>query len=275
MREEDVQAVLDTLRSGWLTMGPRIKAFEEAFAAWHGAEHAVAVSSGTAALHLACLAVRLGAGDRVVVPAYGSPAALAAVRNCGAEPVFGDVAPQRPVLAEAPAARAAIVQHTYGWRCELPDYEFVIEDCRDALGGPVGREGTLACWSFADRRQLAIGEGGMVTTASAELADRVRLLRAHAMTSGTWDRHRGYSQSYDVVDIGFNFRLDEPRAALGLSRLSHIDEDLGLMRRRAEDSGGTPTDSPGWVVGVGQRRRALAELPGALAAQELSSLSVA
>src|SRR4051794_30642566 len=105
MRDTDVEAVLDTLRSGWLTMGPRIQAFELAFAEWVGMPHAIAVSSGTAGLHLACLAVGVGPGDRVLVPAFGSAAAANAPRFCGAEPVFGDVvSAQRPVLD--PGARA-------------------------------------------------------------------------------------------------------------------------------------------------------------------------
>src|SRR5439155_23996943 len=90
----------------------------------------------------------------------------------------------------------------------------------------VGTYGRSGCFSFADGRQLPMGEGGMVTTGDEDVAARVRLLRAHAMTSGTWDRHRGHSDSYDVVDVGFNFRLDEPRAALGSSRLTRLREDL-------------------------------------------------
>lgn len=183
MRESDVEAVLAALRSGWLTMGPRIAAFEEQFAGYIGARHAVAVSSGTAALFLA---------ERALAPA---------------EPMI--VVHTRRAVAPVPATARP-----------------VIEDCRDALGLGVGRAGVAACWSFADGRPLAMGEGGCVTTDDETLAGRVRLLRQHAMTSNTWDRHRGHGDSYDVVDIGFNFRLDEPRAALGSAQLAHLDEDL-------------------------------------------------
>jgi dTDP-4-amino-4,6-dideoxygalactose transaminase len=110
----------------------------------------------------------------------------------------------------------------------------LIEDAAQAFGarhGRAGAVGTLGCLSFFSKKQLALGEGGMVLTADAQLAQRVRLLRSHGMTSGTWDRHRGHEDSYDVVDIGFNFRLDEPRAALGLSRLARVADEI--ERRRA------------------------------------------
>jgi dTDP-4-amino-4,6-dideoxygalactose transaminase len=248
LRDEDIAAVLDTLRSGWLTMGPRIQAFEAAFAEWTGAPHAIACSSGTAALHLAMLALRLAPGERVLVPALGGRAAAAAVRNAGGEPEFCDVvSPAVPVIDVADVerrlagARAVIAVHPYGHAADadlLAGLDVpVVEDCRAALGALVGshdrQAGTLGLaggFSFADGRQLPMGEGGMVTTADEAVAARVRLLRAHAMTSGTWDRHRGHSDTYDVVDVGFNFRLDEPRAALGSSRLARLREDL--QRRR-------------------------------------------
>lgn len=166
MRESDVQAVLDTLRSGWLTMGPRIAEFERAFADYVGARHGVAVSSGTAA--------------RILI---------------------ARIVPDDPLVA-----------------CDEPGL------------APIAANAAARCWSFADGRPLAMGEGGMITTDGDDVAARARLLRQHALTSGTWDRHRGHSDAYDVVDIGFNFRLDEPRAALGLAKLAHLDEDLRARR---------------------------------------------
>jgi dTDP-4-amino-4,6-dideoxygalactose transaminase len=224
--------MLDALRSGWLTMGPRIAAFETEFAAYVGAPLAVAVSSGNSAVHLAVRALTSD-GDEVLVPAIAGGAAAAAVRAAGGTPVFCDVvAAEQPTLDPADAAArvtdrtvAVVVVHAFGFTAAIPELDVpVIEDARAALGTGVGT--LTACWSFADGRALGMGEGGMVTTADEALAARVRLLRAHAMTSGTWDRHRGHSDSYDVVDVGFNFRLDEPRAALGSALLSHLDEDL-------------------------------------------------
>jgi dTDP-4-amino-4,6-dideoxygalactose transaminase len=229
MRESDVEAVLEALRSGWLTMGPRIKAFEEQFAAYIGAQHAVAVSSGTAAVHLA---VRALDARRVAVPQVGGDAAAAAVRAAGGVVVdWPATSDDDPTPGPLPDADAAVLVHPYGFRARTPETDRpLIEDCRAALGLGVGRGGVAACWSFADGRPLAMGEGGCVTTDDEAIAARVRLLRQHAMTSNTWDRHRGHGDSYDVVDVGFNFRLDEPRAALGSAQLEHLDEDLEARR---------------------------------------------
>jgi dTDP-4-amino-4,6-dideoxygalactose transaminase len=113
----------------------------------------------------------------------------------------------------------------------------LIEDCAEAIGARIddsgrqaGTVGDLGCFSFFSKKQLCVGEGGMVCTAEEKLDRRVRLFRSHALTSSTWDRHRGHDPAYDVVDIGFNFRLDEPRAALGLSRLPRLDEDIAARR---------------------------------------------
>jgi dTDP-4-amino-4,6-dideoxygalactose transaminase len=254
MPEQDVQAVLDCLRSGWLTMGPRTHAFEQALAGYVGSPHAVAVSSGTAALHLACLAAELGPGDEVIVPAFTFVASAAAVRYPGAEPVLCDVRgpqdfnidPEDAARRITPRTRAIAAVHFCGYPADVAALRalcddrglLLIEDCAqaigahvDATGRQVGTVGELGAFSFFSKKQLCVGEGGMVTTADDRLAARVRLLRSHAMTSSTWDRHRGHDPAYDVVDVGFNYRLDEPRAALGLSRLERLAQDIS--RRRA------------------------------------------
>jgi dTDP-4-amino-4,6-dideoxygalactose transaminase len=251
MTEEDLNAVADCLRSGWLTMGPRTRAFEEAVAEYAGSPHAVAVSSGTAALHLACAALELKTGDEVIVPAFTFLASANAPRYRGATPVLCDVtSPERPNLdpddVEArmtDRTRAVIAVHMLGYPAETQRLEALcdargvalIEDAAQAFGAQVdgtraGAAGALGCLSFFSKKQLCVGEGGMVLTADAELAARVRRLRSHAMTSGTWDRHRGHEDSYDVVDVGFNFRLDEPRAALGLSRLQRVEAEIEHRR---------------------------------------------
>jgi dTDP-4-amino-4,6-dideoxygalactose transaminase len=254
MTEEDLEAVAECLRSGWLTMGPRTQAFERAMLEWTGAGHAVAVSSGTAALHLACAALELGPGDEVIVPAFTFLATAHAPRYVGAQPVLADVlAPESPNLDVAdverritPRTRAVIAVHLFGYPAEMRALSelcaerglHLIEDAAQALGArlgpngaPAGTAGALGCLSFFSKHQLCLGEGGMVLTGDEALAGRARLLRSHAMTSGTWDRHRGHEDSYDVVDIGFNFRLDEPRAALGLSRLPRLT--AAIEHRRA------------------------------------------
>lgn len=273
MSEEDLEAVAECLRSGWLTMGPRTRAFEEAVAEWTGAAHAVAVSSGTAALHLTCAALGLGPGDEVIVPAFTFLASANAPRYRGATPVLCDVcSPECPNLDPAdverritPRTKAVMAVHMLGYAADLPALErlcaehglALIEDAAQAFGARVDADGTLAgaagragCLSFFSKKQLCVGEGGMVLTGDPELAARVRALRSHAMTSGTWDRHRGHEDSYDVVDIGFNFRLDEPRAALGLSRLrrvgAEIDRRRASVRRYRRGLAGVPGITPMW-----------------------------
>jgi dTDP-4-amino-4,6-dideoxygalactose transaminase len=251
--EQDVQAVLECLDSGWLTMGPRIAAFEEALAEFVGTEHAVTVSSGTAALHLACLAAGLGPGDEVIVPAFTFVASAAAIRYVGATPVLCDVvSPREFVLDPADVARritprtkAVIAVHFCGYPAAVAELRalcdehglVLIEDCAQAIGAvvdeggrSVGTVGELGAFSFFSKKQLCVGEGGMVSCAAAEHSERVRLLRSHALTSSTWDRHRGHDPAYDIVDIGFNYRMDEPRAALGLSRLQRLPDALSARR---------------------------------------------
>jgi len=265
--EDDVEAVLDCLRSGWLTMGPRTKVFEQALADYVGTPHALTVSSGTAALHLACQAAGLGPGDEMIVPAFTFVASASAARFVGATPVLCDVLGPHDLNLDVddvarritPRTRAVMAVHFCGYPADVPALRelcdehnlILIEDCAEAIGARVRESGThgqengahgqesgrqvgtvgeLGAFSFFSKNQLCVGEGGMVSTADAELAERVRLLRSHALTSGTWDRHRGHNPVYDIVDIGFNFRIDEPRSALGLSRLQRLDEDIAARR---------------------------------------------
>ena len=253
MPEQDIEAVADCLRSGWLTLGPRTQRFETELAAHVGATHAIAVSSGTAALHLACLAAGLGAGDEVIVPALTFIASASAVRYVGATPVLCDVRGPHDFNIDlddlarriTPRTRAVIAVHFCGYPAdvlalrELCDERglTLIEDCAQAIcaqvddaGRQVGSVGEFGAFSFFSKKQLCVGEGGMVTTADEERASSVRLLRSHAMTSGTWDRHSGRTDTYDVVGLGFNYRIDEPRAALGLSRLPRLDADIAARR---------------------------------------------
>jgi dTDP-4-amino-4,6-dideoxygalactose transaminase len=250
--ERDVQAVLSCLESGWLTMGPRTQAFEEALAQFVGTPNAVTVSSGTAALHLAHLAAGIGPGDEVIVPAFTFVASAAAARYAGAEPVLCDVRSaenfnidvQDAASRITPHTRAIVAVHFCGYPAdvaalrELCDAHglVLIEDCAQAIGAEleggrqVGTVGELGAFSFFSKKQLCVGEGGMVSTADDALAARIRLLRSHALSSSTWDRHRGHDPAYDVVDVGFNFRLDEPRAALGLSRIERLRENIDARR---------------------------------------------
>ncbi len=237
-------AALETLRSGWWSMGPQVAAFERAFADYVGSRHAFAVSSGTSALHLALAGVGCGPGDEVVVPSLTFVAAANTVRHAGAEPVFCDVLGPHDLnldvasveRALGPATKAIVVLHYGGHPCDLGAVAAlaeergiaVVEDAAHAPGATVdgrfcGSIGDVGCFSFFSNKNLAVGEGGMVVTDSDEVAERIRLLRSHGMTTLTWDRHRGHAHSYDVVTSGFNYRFDEVRAALGLVQLTRLD----------------------------------------------------
>lgn len=268
--ESDRLAVAECLQSGWLTMGPRTQRFEAALAEWTGAPHAVAVSSATAALHLSCRALGLGPGDEVIVPALTFVATLNAPRYTGAQPVLCDVeSAERPNLSAAavercitPRTRAVMAVHFCGYAADLgPLRELcdahgiaLVEDAAQAIGAEAepgrqaGTVGRLGCLSFFSKKQLCVGEGGAVLTADEELATTVRSLRSHAMTSGTWDRHTGHEASYDVVDVGYNYRLDEPRAALGLARLPRLRDDIERRRSAVRRYREALADTPGLTL---------------------------
>jgi len=242
--DEILSAAGDALASGWWTMGPRVEEFEAAFASYVGSRHALAVSNGTAALHLALLAAGCTFGDEVVLPSLNFVAAANAVAHTGARPVFCDVRgesdlnldPEDVERAIGPATKAILVLHYGGYCCDIDSILdlarrhrlLVIEDAAHAPGASSGGRmcgtlGAAGCFSFFSNKNLPVGEGGMVVTDDDELAARIRLLRSHGMTTLTWARHRGHAHSYDVVARGLNYRLDEPRAAIGLVQLARLE----------------------------------------------------
>ena len=251
LEPQDLEAVAETLRSGWLTLGPRTAAFEEAFAEHLGARHAIALSSCTAALHLAYLAAGAGPGDEVIVPSFTFAATAAAALYCGGTPVFGEIISRKhpsldPEDVErriTPRTKAVCVVHYAGYAAaadrlrELCDARGIalIEDVAHApsatLGGrKLGTWGLAGAFSFFSNKVLSVGEGGLLCTDDDEVADFVRSRRSHAMTSGTWDRHSGRTDTYDVTGLGYNYRLDEPRAALLLSRLGRLESEIARRR---------------------------------------------
>jgi dTDP-4-amino-4,6-dideoxygalactose transaminase len=249
--EEDIQVVADVYRSGWLSLGPQTRAFEDALAEYVRAGHAIAVANGTAALHLICLAAGIGPGDEVIVPSITFVATANAVSYTGARPVFADIAsPTEPWLSAATveasitARTKAVMTMSYGGHAG--DLEGVValcgnrgllllEDAAHGLGSRlhgrhVGTFGVAGAYSFFSNKNLAIGEGGAIVTDDAQLAERLRVLRSHGMTSLSWDRHEGRATNYDVIDLGFNYRIDEPRAALAAARLARLDRENDLRR---------------------------------------------
>ena len=250
--DELVEAVLETVRSGWWSMGPRVADFESEFAAFSGAHHAVAVANGTAALHLGLLAVGCGPGDEVIVPSLNFVAAANAIVHTGAEPVFCDIVgpeelnldPADVEAAVTPRTKAILALHYAGFPCamdviaEVADRHdlVIVEDAAHAPGASFhgrmcGTLGRVGCFSFFSNKNLPVGEGGMILTGDDELAKQLRLLRSHGMTTLTWDRHRGHASSYDVVLPGFNYRLDEVRAVLGLMQLRRLPEENAARGR--------------------------------------------
>ena len=248
---EEMASVQRVVQSKWLSMGPEVQAFEQEFAAMQGAKYAFAVSNATAGLHLAMLALGLGPGDEIIQPALNFVAAANMTVAAGATPVFADVLSlAEPTLDPAqverlitPRTKAVVVMHYGGCLCRMVEFTelcqrrglALIEDACHAVGAVfrdpaqrpphgsmAGSIGDLSAFSFFSNKNLATGEGGMVVTHRDDLADRVRLLRSHGMTTLTWDRHKGHASSYEVVANGYNYRLDELHAALGRAQLAKL-----------------------------------------------------
>ena len=233
--EEEWLAVKEPLMSGWLTQGPKVKAFEEAFAARHRVGHALATTSCTTALHLALATLGIGPGDEVIVPAFTWVASANAVLYCGATPVFVDVLgdtynidPEALAAAVTPRTRAVIPVHLFGLCADIdaikgaiPDSVHIVEDAACAAGGL----GTFGCFSFHPRKSVTTGEGGMVTTNDAELAARAECLRNHGASVPEEVRHHGPAPyllpDFDVM--GFNYRMTDLQASVGIVQLGKLD----------------------------------------------------
>jgi dTDP-4-amino-4,6-dideoxygalactose transaminase len=250
--DEEIAAVTEVLRSRWLTMGDRIHEFETSFGRRHHVEHALAVANCTVGLQLAYRAVGIGPGDEVIVPSLTFVATANAVIEAGGTPVFGDIVGEHDLgispaaVAEmiTPRTRAVTAVHYAGYPADMTALRSIttergialIEDCAHAPGAthagqPVGGWGDVGCFSFFSNKNLATGEGGMVTTRDPAIAARLRLLRSHGMTTLTLDRHRGHAFTYDVVEAGYNYRMDEMHAAIGQVQFSKLEEKN--RRRRA------------------------------------------
>lgn len=249
--EAEQQAVLDVLRSRWLTMGAVTQKFERQFADFVGARYALAVSNATQALHLACLALGIGPGDEVIVPSLSFVATANAVLYTGASVRFADIlglnnltiSPEEIERQITPSTRAVIVMHYGGYPCRMDQIRSMterhglalIEDTAHAPGAiyqgkSLGTWGDAGCFSFFSNKNLSTGEGGMLVTDRNDVAEKAQILRSHGMTSLTWDRHQGHAYTYDVVDLGYNYRIDEIRSALGLTQLEKLPAN---NRRRA------------------------------------------
>ena len=266
---EEAQAAAEAVASGWIAQGPRVQEFEEAFAAAIGAPHAVAVSSCTAALHLALIAFGIGPGDEVVVPSLSFIATANAVRYVGARPVFADVdlatqnlTPETVQPHLTGQTRAVILVDQAGVPADLdalralcdPLQVAVIEDAACAVGSmyrsrPTGAGAALAAFSFHPRKLLTTGEGGMLTTPDGSIAARLRRLREHGMDVSAADRHRSQQPVIEhYTEVGFNFRMTDIQAAIGLVQLRKLPRMVARRRELAERYQGLLAGAPGLLM---------------------------
>jgi dTDP-4-amino-4,6-dideoxygalactose transaminase len=246
-------------------MGPKTAELERAFAAHVGAKHALAVSNCTVALHLALAALELRPGDEVIVPSLTFVATVNCVGYVGATPVFADVTsrddfsvdPEHVRKLIGPRTRAIIPMHYGGFPCEMDRLLqiarehnlFVVEDAAHApdtryKGQSAGTFGDAGCFSFYANKNVCCGEGGMIVTNRDDLAERIRLMRSHGMTTLSFDRAQGHATEYDVIERGFNFRIDDIHSALVLAQLGKLAEDtarrIQVRRQYLEKLAGMP-----------------------------------
>jgi dTDP-4-amino-4,6-dideoxygalactose transaminase len=266
--DEEWHAVREPLSSGWLTQGPQVKAFEEAFAARHAVPHGLATTSCTTALHLALAALGIGPGDEVIVPAFTWVATANVVLYCGATPVFVDVRPDTydidpELLAAAvtPRTRAVVPVHLFGLcadmdaiRAAVPDRVRVVEDAACAAGAayrgvPAGGLGDAGCFSFHPRKSITTGEGGMLTTGDVDLAARAERLRNHGAGVPEEVRHLGPAPYLlpTFEELGFNYRMTDVQAAIGLVQLRKLDGFVSERDRWARWYGEVLADLP-WLT---------------------------
>lgn len=253
--EEEINEVVDTLKSGWLTTGPKTKRFENDFAQFVEVDHALAVNSCTAGLHLALEAIGIKAGDKVITSPYTFTATAEVIRYLGAEPIFVDIDPQTfnldpyklaATLEIVDGVKAIIPVHFAGQACDMDSIletaaQFsvkVVEDAAHALptfykGRMIGNFGDITAYSFYATKTLATGEGGMVVTANSEYAERMSILRLHGISRDVFDRNSSQSPSwyYDVVAPGFKYNMTDVAAALGINQLQKAES---FQKRRAE-----------------------------------------
>ena len=270
------EAVLRVLRSKWLSMGAEVEAFEREFASSVGSQYAIAVANGTAALQLAFLALGLGPGDEVIQPALNFVAAANMTVATGASPVFADILGiDEPTIEPEEISRritantkAVVVMHYAGYLSRMSRISEIcrnhglalIEDACHAVGAQyldpehispngkmAGNLGDIGCFSFFSNKNMAIGEGGMVTTNHEDLAQTIRLLRSHGMTTLTWDRHQGHADTYDVQLNGLNCRLDEIHAALGRVQLQKLQKNNERRKQLVSNYKRQLCGLDGWV----------------------------
>jgi dTDP-4-amino-4,6-dideoxygalactose transaminase len=262
--EEEIAEVVATIRAGWLTTGPKVKQFEEGFANYVGARHAIAVNSCTAALHVALRALDIGPGDEVIVPTMTFCSTANVVVHLGAKPVLVDISENFHITIEGiekaitPRTRAIIPVHYAGQACDMDEIcaladslgISIIEDAAHAAGAEyhgrkIGTHGRAVAFSFYATKNMTTGEGGMITTNDNRLAERMRPLVLHGMNKDAWKRYTEVgSWYYEICEAGYKYNMTDIQAALGIHQLSRLD----AFNRRRQDI-------------AGQYQQAFAEMP--------------
>ena len=271
---EEEEAVLATLRSRWVSTGPRTVEFERLFAEALGAPYAVAVANCTCALHLALWIVGIQEGDEVIVPSLTFVATANAVRYVRATPVFCDIRgpddlnidPEQIASLITGKTRAIVVMHYGGFPCDMDRILDIARQHRlhvveDACHGPLseyrgrklGTIGDIGCFSFFSNKNISTGEGGMLVTSDANFAERARLLRSHGMTTLSYQRASGHHTRYDVVESGYNYRMDDIHAALGIVQLGKLRNDIRMRATVRDRYLEALADARGVMVPFGRR----------------------
>jgi len=253
--EREAEAVAETVRSKWISMGQKTVELEQRFSQRLGVKHVIAVANCTAALHMACVLSGLKPGDEVIVPSLTFVATANAVRYTGANPVFADIISPRNVNLDpddvvrkiTPRTRAILPMHFGGFPCQMERFVEIAGDNRleliedaahtidvDYHGHKLGTWGKFGCFSFFSNKVITCAEGGLLTTDDDAMAARAKLIRSHGMTTMSYQRAQGHATRYDVVESGWNYRIDDIRASLALVQESKLDKVLGYRKQKRD-----------------------------------------
>jgi len=245
--EEEINAVSETIRSTWISTGPKCDELEQIFQERFKVKYAVSLASCTAALHLACILCGINKDDEVLCPSLTFAASVNCIRYVGAKPVFCDIKGYNdlnidPLEIEkkiTSKTKAIIVVHMAGFPADMDgimkiakkhDLKVIEDACHGPLseykGEKIGTIGDVGCFSFFSNKNISTGEGGMIITNNEAYAKRARLLRSHGMTTMSYQRAQGHATEYDIVDLGYNYRMDDIRASIGVVQMNKLEKDL-------------------------------------------------
>ena len=245
--KEEEEAIIETLRSKWISTGPKCIELEEKFSTLLGSKFAISLSNCTSALHLSLLALEINSDSEVIVPSLTFAATANAVKYVNAKAVFCDIiSPENPTIDPSQLetlitnkTKAIIVMHYAGFPCDLKrilniakkhNIKIIEDACHAPLSeyndGKIGTFGDIGCFSFFSNKNISTGEGGIVITDNKKLHDKIKLLRSHGMSSLSYDRHQGHATRYDILELGYNYRMDDIRASLALVQLKKLENDI-------------------------------------------------